>query len=284
MKKLVMVLLLVILLMVSAACARAPEAVAPAPMPAPVPVPAPAPPVMSLPSKGGGTITVISEDRMIVRNGDIAIVVEDVLKARDDIARLAEQFGGFVVSSYVSGEELGMRGSITIRVEDDKFETALAEIRKLAVRVKSESTNSQDVTEQYTDLETRLKNAESAEKQYLAILERADRVEDILRVYDSLRNIRLEIEQIKTQMRNLERITSMSLISVQIEPRGTTGGVVRKGWSALEVLKSALRGLVTFGQVVGTVLIWMLIFSPLWGGVLAIVYWRAWRKKKKASS
>jgi hypothetical protein len=100
MKKLVMVLLLVILLMVSAACARAPEAVAPAPMPAPVPAPAPAPPVMSLPSKGGGTITVISEDRMIVRNGDIAIVVEDVLKARDDIARLAEQFGGFVVSSY----------------------------------------------------------------------------------------------------------------------------------------------------------------------------------------
>jgi hypothetical protein len=72
----------------------------------------------------------------------------------------------------------------------------------------------------------------------------------------------------------------MSLISVNLEPEATAPGVVRAGWSALEVLKSALRGIVIFGQWLGTLAIWLLIFTPVWGAILGVIYWRRRRKKR----
>jgi hypothetical protein len=68
----------------------------------------------------------------------MSLVVEDVVKARDNIAQLAVGFGGWVVSSQISGQEQEMRGWISIRVPDDKFEQVMAELGKLAVRVTSE--------------------------------------------------------------------------------------------------------------------------------------------------
>ncbi len=228
---------------------------------------------------GEGMTIAVGEDRMIIRTGDMALVVEDVLVGRDKIALLATGFGGYVVSSQISGEEQDMRGWISIRVPEDKFEPALAEIRKLAVRVNSESTNSQDVTEEYVDLDARLKNAEATEKQYLDLLGKAETVEDILKVYDALARVRSEIEQLKGRLQYLERTAAMGLISVYLEP-AVSGKPVVGGWSALEIFKSAIRGIVTLGQWLGTLAIWLLIFSPVWGTILGVVLWRLRRRKK----
>jgi hypothetical protein len=217
---------------------------------------------------------------MIVRNGDMSLVVEDVIGARDKIAQLAVTFGGYVVSSSIYGEEQDKKGNIEIRVPDDKFDQALSELRGLAVRVDSESTSSQDVTEEYVDLQSRLSNAEATERQYLALLDEAKDVQDILSIYQSLSQVRQDIEQIKGRMQYLERTVSMSLISVYLKPVASAKPLVRAGWNALEVLKSAARGLVTAGQVIGTIIIWLLIFIPIWGTVLGIIYWRRRRRKK----
>jgi hypothetical protein len=267
MKRLIIGLVLVMLLLVPVSCAKAQEEGAPMP-----------PSVF----KGEGAYlsetTETTQDRMIVRTGDMSLVVKDVIQARDDIAQLAARFDGYVVSSQISGEEEEMRGWISIRVPDDKFEQALAELRNLAVRVKSESTSSQDVTEEYIDLQSRLNNAEATEKQYLALLEKATDVEDILRIYESLSRVRQEIEQIKGQMQYLERTASMSRISVYLEPQATAKPLVGAGWSALEALKSAVRGIVIFGQWLVILAIWLIIFIPVWGTAVGIIYWR--RKKK----
>ncbi len=164
---------------------------------------------------------------------------------------------------------------------DDKFELALAELRNLAVRVTSESTASRDITEEYVDLQSRLKNAEATEGQYLALLAKATDVEDILRIYERLSQVRREIEQIKGRMQYLERTSSMSLIEVRLKPEATAKPLVRAGWNIVEIFKSAVRGLATAGQVLGTIAIWLLIFSPIWGAILGIIYWRL-RKRKKA--
>jgi hypothetical protein len=229
---------------------------------------------------GAGDLPSTEEERMIVRTGDMSLVVEDVVEARDEIDQLAVRFNGYVVSSRISGEEQDRTGWISIRVPDDKFDQALAEIRNLAVRVTSESTDSQDVTEEYVDLQSRLRNAEATESQYLALLEKTDDVDDILRIYEKLSQVRRDIEQIKGRMQYLERISAMSLISVHLKPVATTKPLVRAGWNALEILKSALRGLVIFGQWLGVAAIWLLIFSPIWGTTLGIIYWR--RRKKRA--
>ncbi len=229
---------------------------------------------------GTGALPSGVEERMIVRTGDISLVVDDVVDARDEISQLAGRLDGYVVSFQISGEEQEMRGWISIRVPDDKFDQALTELRELAVRVTSESTDSRDITEQYIDLQSRLKNAEATESQYLALLEKAEVVEDILKIYERLSWVRSDIEQIKGRMQYLERISSMSLISVNLEPVTTAKPLVRAGWNALEVLKSAARGFVTFGQVLGTIVLWLLIFIPVWGTILGIILWRRHRKRK----
>jgi hypothetical protein len=281
MKRLMIALGLVILLLVPVACAKAPsnnEAAIPAPTPSPVP--APTPPDYNKGDEGGSLPS--TEERMIVRNGYIELVVADVLDTRDDIARLATSYGGYVVASSIRGEEEDLRGNITIRVPDDLFEQALAEMRGMAVRVTEESTSSYDVTEEYVDLQSRLKNAEATEQQYLNILEKATDVEDILRVYERLTYVRQEIEQIKGRMQYLERTSSMSLIEARLEPEASAKPLARAGWNALEVFKSAIRGLSVAGQVIGTIAIWLLIFIPIWGTILGIIIWRV-RRKKRAS-
>ncbi len=274
--------MLVVSLLVPVACARAPQPEVVPSMPAPMP-PAPAemaPGRDEVYTEVGVGALPSTEERMIVRTGEMSLVVKDVVDARDEIAQLAVGFDGYVVSSWIWGEEEEMRGNISIRVPDDKFEQALAELRKLAVRVTSESTSSRDITEEYVDLQSRLKNAEATENQYLALLEKAADVEDILRIYERLSQVRREIEQIKGRMQYLERTSSMSLIEVRLKPEATAKPLVRAGWNIVEIFKSAVRGLATAGQVLGTIAIWLLIFSPIWGAILGIIYWRLHKRKK----
>lgn len=271
------------LLLISVSCAQKTSLPAPAPGVPPAATSVPAP---MMPGRGGGVsletktaALVTAEERMIVRNGQMSVVVKDVTQARDGIAQLAVRFEGYVVSSQISGEEQGMRGWISFRVPDKRFEEALTEIRKLATRVKSDSTNSQDVTEEYVDLKSRLKNAEATESQYLALLQKATSVEDTLKIYDSLSRVRSEIEQIKGRMQYLERTSAMSLITVQLEPEVSAKPLAEAGWSALEVLKSAVRGLITFGRVLVNVALWLIVFLPVWGTILGVILWRRRRNR-----
>jgi len=284
MKKIAMALMLVILILIPAACAGAPqEAGAPSMIAPTAPAPAPAAPAEGiLPGKDYTSegMPGATPERMIIRTGDMSLVVADVMQARDGVAQLAVSLNGYVVSSRIWGEEQEMRGQVSIRVPDEQFEPALTKLRELAIRVNSESTDSQDVTEEYIDLEARLKNAEATESQYLTLLDRATKVEDILNIYDSLSRVRTEIEQIKGRMQYLERTTSMSYISVRLEPEATAGPLARAGWSMLEEFKSAIRGIAVFGQWLGTVAIWLIIFVPLWGAIIGVIYYLRRRRKK----
>lgn len=246
------------------------------------PAPPPAPAEGMLPGKDYTSegMPGVTEERMIIRTGEMSLVVADVMQARDEVAQLAVSLNGYVVSSRIWGEEQEMRGQVSIRVPDEQFELTLTKLRELAIRVESESTDSQDVTEEYIDLEARLKNAEATESQYLALLDRATEVEDILNIYNSLSRVRTEIEQIKGRMQYLERTTSMSYISVRLEPEATAAPLARAGWSMLEEFKSAIRGIVVFGQWLGTVAIWLVIFVPLWGAIIGVIYYLRRRRKK----
>jgi len=250
--------------------------------PAPTVMPAPAPSEEFYPGEAGGVPS--TQERMIIRTGDISLVVDDVVDARDVITQLAKNLGGYVVSSYISGEEQDRRGNISIRVPDEKFEQAFQELRDLSIRVTSENTSSRDITEEYIDLEARLKNAQATENQYLALLDKAEDVEDILRIYENLSRIRSEIEQIKGRMQYLERSVAMSFISVYLEAETSAKPLVRAGWNILEVLKSAVRGITGFGQFLVEAVIWLLIFSPVWGAIGGGVYWYLRRRRKRAAS
>lgn len=257
-------------------------------------VPAPArPPSAGQDSSGSqgvtggssGSLPAISPERMIVRNGNMSLTVKDVAASRDAVSQLANRLEGYTVSTSFSGKEGALKGSITIRVPDDKFEQALSGLRIMAVKVQSESTSSQDVTEEYVDLTARLKTAEAAESQYLTLLAKAATVEDILKVQEKLSQVRREIEQIKGRKQYLERQTSMSLITVYLELDVSASSVVAFDWNLMDELRTAARGFVIFLTLLATLFIWVLIFSPVWGGVIAIVYFtRRWKRRKQKIS
>ena len=219
-------------------------------------------------------------DRRLVKTGYTTMEVNDITEAMAGVARVASELGGYVVSSNESGDKDITYGRISIRVPSDRFDEAFERLRKLAVKVTNKSTDSQDVTEEYTDLQAQLRNLEATEAQYLELLKKAETVEDTLKVYQQLSNVRSEIERIKGRIQYLERTSDMALINVELYKTQPIDGT---GWSALETIKSAVRGLAAFGKALANIVIWLAVFIPVWIIILVVVlYFTRWRKKKKA--
>jgi PKD repeat protein len=157
-----------------------------------------------------------STDRMIVRTGQISLVVSDISKSLDNIAKMAGDFGGYVVTSQKWKDNDRNYGNISIRVLAENYDKAISSLRNLSLDVISETTSSQDVTEEYSDLGAGLKNLETTETQLLKIMENAVKTEDILSIQRELTNVRGQIEQTKGRMLYLERTSATSLINIQL--------------------------------------------------------------------
>jgi len=156
-------------------------------------------------------------ERMVIRSGYLTLVVDDVSIALSQITSLAAANGGFVISSNIQEDQNRLYANITFRVDSAKFNDTLLALHNMAVDVKSESTSGKDVTEQYVDLDSRLRNLEASEAQLLALMEKAGTVVEILEVQRELTNTRGQIEQIKGQMQYLEQSSDLALISVMLE-------------------------------------------------------------------
>jgi hypothetical protein len=180
-------------------------------------------PTIMAPSKEGDDAYVygngesISIDRMIVRTGEMYLVVEDVSMTMQQVTALAETYGGWVVNSNVWQDGERTVGNISIRVLAENFSAAVSALRGMAVEVNQESTSGRDVTEEYVDLSARLSNLEASEAQLLDLMETAGNVTEILEVQRELTSTRSEIEQIKGRMQYLEESSSTSLIQVYLE-------------------------------------------------------------------
>jgi hypothetical protein len=204
------------------------------------------------------------QTRVVIYTGHISLVVKDTRESAEKVAALAREQGGYVSDSnlYVSDEVL--RGSITIRILAENYETALASLREMAIRVESENTSSQDVTEEFTDLEARKANLEVTEKALQELLEdrqKTGRTQDILDVYRELTNIRGQIEQIEGRLRYLSNQAALSTITVELIPDALYQPVTVAGWEPRGVAKSAVQALLKALQGVATLLIWAVILG-----------------------
>ncbi len=189
-----------------------------------------------------------------------------------------QALGGYVVKVQTSGADDDLNTTVTFRVPASRFDDALAGVEGLAKNVISRTVGGDDVTEEYVDLDSRLRNLEATRDRLLTFLNKADKVEDALAVNQSLTDVQGQIEQIQGRKKYLEQSAAFSTITVVLAPVPPLPRLVSEdGWQPVRVARDALRSLIQFGQGIAEVIIVLLVWSPVWGVLLLVGLW-IWRR------
>ena len=245
--------------------------------PAPGPAEAPSPEISKetaqdqIEESEGGSIS----ERLVIKTGSLSLLVKNTQEAVDKAKETARRLGGFVLSArtyFTDEKEQHLKGEVTIKVPQEKFDEAVKELKKLALKVKSEHIQGRDVTEEYTDLESRLRNLEATEAQLLKIMERSGKITEVLEVQRELTRVRGQIETTKGRMKYLRESAEMSAITCHIATEEAELPIVEEKWRPLKIAKNALRQTISFWQNIGSGLIWLIVFGTPVALVAVAIY------------
>ena len=220
-------------------------------------------------ASGNYDSSVNAVDRLVIRNADLSIVVRSPVEVLDGIMQMADEMGGFVVNSNVYQRQTPagiqvQEAQVTIRVPAAQLGQAMSRIKAYVENpdtdILNETITGQDVTREYTDLQSRLRNLEEAAEQLRKIMETATRPEDVLAVFNELKNVTEQIELIKGQIQYFEESAAMSAISVYIQAQESIAPLTVAGWKPQGVAREALRTLITAYQFIADAIIWGVLF------------------------
>lgn len=219
----------------------------------------------------------------LIKTADATIEVEkgQFEKKYEDVKKIAEEFDGHVTNASatrVKGEMTS--GTVTMRVPAKEFDNTIAAIKKTG-KVNSLNIKTDDVSEEYVDLESRLKNYQAQEAQLINIMAKAQTVDETLKVQEQLTAVQGEIEVIKGRMQYLDNRVDFSTITVTVQE---PGAVVPPSdeWGFLDALRTAgkaflwtINGLIV---IIGALLpiIILIVLS-----VLCLRWLIRWRRNQK---
>lgn len=275
-----------------------------APLPAAAPTSAPAAiQAPGAPSSGGysplkgasdsGNLALVEQaaaERMVVYTGTMSLEVDDTEAIVAKITDILKTNQGYISSRSLTRSGSGkIRGSITIRVPAAALDSVLTQIKSLAIRSLSEDSKSEDVTQQYVDMDARRKNLEAYEVELTKLLdtvrEQTGKAEDLLAVYNQLTEVRGQIEQIKGQQLYLENTSSLATYTVELVPHEEVT-VIEEGWNPGSTARTALRSLVQalqtiadIGIVVALFLLPILILIALPLVIVIFIVRRFWKRR-----
>lgn len=161
-------------------------------------------------------------DRKIVRNADLTMEVESTTDTQHRIVSIAEAHGGFVVTSEAKQREStepakrALDVKLVVRIPENHFGSALDQIRGLTTNLTEEKVSGQDVTEEFIDLEARIRTQKALEAQFLQIMRQTGKISDALEVQQQIAEVRSNIERLEGRKRFLENRSSLSTITVNI--------------------------------------------------------------------
>ncbi len=174
------------------------------------------------PASGASSGALEIVGRKVISAASLSIEVELVDPTVSEVRHIAEELGGFVERIGSSGDRDSQYATMTIRVPQQVFFTAIDRIEALGV-VQSRNVGSDDVSEQFIDLEARLKSSLREEESLLSLLDRATTVSEILTIERELSRVRSEVERLQGQLTFLERRVDLATISLTLfSPDETT--------------------------------------------------------------
>ncbi len=205
------------------------------------------------------------EERKVVRRADLGLVVKDADATATAIRDLVTGLRGYVSNSNLYHDGTQMRGTVEVRVPAESVDETMQQLKGLAVRVLRESLSGEDVTQEYTDLQSRLRNLEATETELLAMLTEVRqkpnaKAEDILQVYTQIAEIRGQIEQTKGRMQYLDNLAALATITIELVPDEVEQPVIEEGWQPLATLRTAANRLVRTLQGLADLFIWLVIY------------------------
>lgn len=203
---------------------------------------------VSLLSADKTELTNAAADRKIIRNADVTMEVDSTTDAQHRVTSIAEANGGFVVTSEAKQREntdpakRTLDIKLVVRIPSEKFGPALDQIKQLAGNLPAENVTGQDVTEDFIDLEARIKTQKALEYQFLEIMKQADSVSEAMEVQRQIADVRTDIEKLEGRKRFLENRSSLSTITVNIQtPKMIAVSPIGVGRSVRDAVSESLE-------------------------------------------
>ncbi|NNE99132.1 MAG: DUF4349 domain-containing protein [Pyrinomonadaceae bacterium] len=229
-------------------------------------------------------------ERKIIRNANLQLETSDPDAAKKKISEIAVSKNGLVFEATKSSSNNTARPrdmvSMTLRVPSDKFEEALEEIRKAVDRVVTESVKGRDVTEEFIDIEARLKTKKALEERFLEIMKQSKSVKDALNVQRELANVRTEIERIEGRKRFLENQSSFSTIKLNLRtPTAISGSSTGFFYELKEAIGDGFEAALTFilylvRFVIAILPFLIIVVLPIF--LILRYFWKKYLQKRRA--
>jgi hypothetical protein len=199
----------------------------------------------------------------VIRNARVELQVRNVSAAISGLELAAERLGGYSANSRRWSDGDMERATSTYRVPEARLSEFLKQARTLATRVRSEELSGDDVSQEYVDLSSQLKNLEATEVELRQLVTtirvRSQKASEVLEVYRELVNIRGEIERARGRLQYLDQMTSFATVTIDVMPDAMMQPPVKSGWQPLGEIVEATRALTSTLQWLGSAAIWFFI-------------------------
>lgn len=226
-----------------------------------------------LPPTGSGDMGYTVTSRMVSKEAYLSMVVKDVQEASNAMIRLAEQAGGYMVTSNLNNPDGNGSANLTVRVLSSQLRETIDAYRKIGIKVVSESITGADVTNAYQDIAEQLRVLSDTKAKFEAMLKTSTDVQDSLSVLREVQQLQRQIDGLKGQEKYLEASARYSLISVTIsKDEYELPYAPEESWSAQLVFKNAVRELIRTLRTVAEKVIWAGVFGIIWLPIVLIAY------------
>lgn len=216
----------------------------------------------------------VTIERMLIRQGNLDMRVNDVKKTRTEIEKIVASLNGYIVSENENNYGNRIQYMQSIRVPATGFDELVRKIEVLGETIENKNINTQDVTEEFIDVEARLKTKKELELRYLELLRQAKSVADIVSIEGQLNQVRAEIESMEGRLKYLKSQVAFSTLTVNYyESIGAEFGFFGK---VKESVGNGWENLLAF--FIGVINVWPFVLVAF-----ALVVWWLRRKRKTQS-